>query len=763
MDRIVFRPGIGIYAEKPYVEPEEPINVNERSTVGGMVVGDGVVGTNYPVSSVGDMAVGEGVVGVEPPEERIDPVFIISDVDGSAIFNQVTARGTIYAEDGELGDLQVIGVLTVGNILPDPPVEGEVGASVIIDGNTGIIKSSNYDSENNIGWTINYDGTASFYDIYALGGTLGGLTVVDELVVGAQGANGLIRSFAEDSNENPLWIISQDGSAIFRNISALGGSLGDLGVDGLLTVGSQDNTTILINGNNGTISSSNYSSGNSGWQIESSGEAEFNEVTVRGTIYAEDGEFNGTIYATDGEFTGTIHADSGTLSGLNVNGILTVGDVNNSNITIDGSTNNASIYSSNYSDVNETGWKINYDGSAKFYSIEALGGTLGALNVIDELVVGAPGAQGTIQSYNYQDGAGLGWRIDSDGDAIFNNITARGAIKTAVFEYAEIQAVGGIFLFRPSSTIRSVEINGNNLKVTVEKPLLFKVNKWCKVSNYTADGEAENPDATSILVNNGLTHVYKIVDITNGVITLQSAAVMVTGQDAVTTIEKLVGGALVDMGLEDGTANYGIGINSSDNTVNLPARAISLFETNINPNNDVKVTYNYRGILGTLPAISSLNNNPIYHNYLEGTQGIFTDNMYIGDNDQYLAFYTDGQDQKHLTIKATSLAFEVTDPETGEPDWKDVADIEEGAAAVQVVVESNVGNMFLSSYTEATLTCHVYRGTDEITDQVTQFTWSKRDKNGTIDTSWIRPSQQSVDIDSEDIDAKAIFTCEVEF
>lgn len=763
MDKIVFRPGVGIYAEKPYVEPEDPINVNERSTVGSMVVGDGVVSTDFPISSVGDMVAGEGVVGIEPPEERIDPVFIISDVDGSAIFNQVTARGTIYAEDGELGDLQVIGVLTVGNILPDPPVEGEVGASVIIDGNTGIIKSSNYDSENNIGWTINYDGTASFYDIYALGGTLGGLTVVDELVVGAQGANGLIRSFAEDNSENPLWIISQDGSAIFRNISALGGSLGDLGVDGLLTVGSQDNTTILINGNNGTISSSNYSSGNSGWQIESSGEAEFNEVTVRGTIYAEDGEFNGTVYATDGEFTGTIYADSGTLSGLNVNGILTVGDVNNSNITIDGSTNNASIYSSNYSDVNETGWKINYDGSAKFYSIEALGGTLGALNVIDELVVGAQGAQGTIQSYNYQDGAGLGWRIDSDGDAIFNNITARGAIKTAVFEYAEIQAVGGVFLFRPSSTIRSVEIDGNNLKVTVEKPLLFKVNKWCKVSNYTADGEAENPDATSILVNNGLTHVYKIINITNGVITLQGAAVMVTGQDAVTTIEKLVGGALVDMGLENGTANYGIGINSSDNTVNLPARAISLFETNINPNSNVKVTYNYRGILGTLPAISSLNSNSIYHNYLEGTQGIFTDNMYIGDNDQYLAFYTDGQDNKHLTIKATSLAFEVIDPETGEPDWKDVADIEEGAAAVQVVVESNVGNMFLNSYTEATLTCHVYRGTDEITNQVTQFTWSKRDKNGTIDTSWIRPSQQSVDIDSEDIDAKAIFTCEVEF
>ena len=73
--------------------------------------------------------------------------------------------------------------------------------------------------------------------------------------------------------------------------------------------------------------------------------------------------------------------------------------------------------------------------------------------------------------------------INKDGDAYFNNITARGAIKTAVFEYAEIQAVGGIFIFRPSSTIKSARLGKvelgesiNNLivKVVYSYPLTYR-------------------------------------------------------------------------------------------------------------------------------------------------------------------------------------------------------------------------------------------------------------------------------------------------
>lgn len=45
------------------------------------------------------------------------------------------------------------------------------------------------------------------------------------------------------------------------------------------------------------IQSNNYVSGSRGWSIDKNGTSELNEVTVRGTIYANDGWFKGTVYA----------------------------------------------------------------------------------------------------------------------------------------------------------------------------------------------------------------------------------------------------------------------------------------------------------------------------------------------------------------------------------------------------------------------------------------------------------------------------------
>ncbi|HBI4576257.1 TPA: DUF1983 domain-containing protein [Salmonella enterica subsp. enterica serovar Infantis] len=58
------------------------------------------------------------------------------------------------------------------------------------------------------------------------------------------------------------------------------------------------------------INSTNWSSGNSGWMINKNGEAEFNQVVVRGGVYASYGQFTGTVYATDGRFTGAVEANS---------------------------------------------------------------------------------------------------------------------------------------------------------------------------------------------------------------------------------------------------------------------------------------------------------------------------------------------------------------------------------------------------------------------------------------------------------------------
>ena len=585
--------------------------------------------------------------------------------------------------------------------------------------------------------------------IYANAGEIGGMVVnndtltMDTIVL--EPGVGIYSTVT--SNENPMFSISDvDGSAIFRYVEALGGKLGNLSVIDTITVGDGSS--------NGVIQSYNYIQNFSGWKIDSTGYAEFSNARVRGHIEAETGDFTGWVAVGD----------------------RTQNALTNPWIVISGGVTNAASE--------------------------------------------AYGSKAIIKTSNYSDGASYGWMINSDGDAVFNNITARGAIKTAVFEYAEIQAVGGLFIFRPSSTIRGARISGNNLILKVEKPLLFckvsyilsedtQVNNsktyyrrtnysyevvnnptgnphdqnyyekttqfqsWCKISNYTTDGS--EPDVQNVLLTNGLTHVYQIsqvnletaeITLTNGIAFVN--AVRQQGQTDADVLAGLEGGALIDMGRSDGTSNYGIGVNSSDNTVNLPRRAISLFETVINENANPKVTYNYRGILGTLPELSVDKVSRTYSNYLAGTQGIYTDNMYIGDNHQYIAFFTDTSDpsnpKKRLKINAKEIIYGL-DENDNEITWDEHIDEQ---IPIRVEIISSAGELFVREDIRSTLICHVYKGTDEITNQVTRFTWSKYiiNSNGIKekDETWVRlPGGQQITIGPEDVASKAIFECEVEF
>ena len=462
--------------------------------------------------------------------------------------------------------------------------------------------------------------------------------------------------------------------------------------------------------------------------------------------------------------TGTINAQAGNFSGQ-----VAVGDSTNNYIIIDGNSDNPTISSSNYSESSNTGWIIN-----------------------------------------------------GDGDATFSNVSVRGAIKTAVFEYEEIQAVGGAFLFRPSSTIKTaryvastvpvVDEEGNpvidedglpmttdtyyhydentgdkvynDLLVTVEKPLMFRENNWVKISNYNSDEAVPEVELSSY----GLVHVYKVIDINTDEIpqdpiiiidedgqeqripvdpleptyelTLKGGCAILDGA----TIENVVGGALIDFGDELGEHNYGIGVNSSDNYVNLPPRAISLFETTIHPNDLTKVTYNMRGILGTLPVMTEGVDNTIYNPYMAGTQGIYTDNMYIGDENQFVAFYED-DNGKQLKIKANQIMFEVSDPQPGEDPYKDIAEIAEGADgedAIYIMIDSTGGNFFNRGQIQTSLIAHVYRGSEEITSQFNTFNWYRRLPNGQRDPSWVtQETSNQLDLNTADVDERAVFVCEV--
>lgn len=87
-----------------------------------------------------------------------------------------------------------------------------------------------------------------------------------------------------------------------------------------------------------------------------------------------------------------------------------------------------------------------------------------------------------------------------------------------------------------------------------------------------------------------------------------------------------------------------------------------------------------------------------------------------------------------------------------------------GQDAIKVEIDSNVGNIFKNSQITATLTCTVYKGTIDITNQVTKFTWKKINADGQEDKSWSRlGAGRTINITAADIRSKAIFICTVEF
>ncbi|HHD0742199.1 TPA: host specificity protein J [Citrobacter freundii] len=102
-------------------------------------------------------------------------------------------------------------------------------------------------------------------------------------------------------NANQFVVMSGSGSNVYSPFAIVNGQV--FISDAFIQDGSITNTKI---GN--YIRSNNYQAGLTGWNIDKTGQAEFNDVTVRGTVYATGGSFTGDIHAEDGEFSGTVSA-----------------------------------------------------------------------------------------------------------------------------------------------------------------------------------------------------------------------------------------------------------------------------------------------------------------------------------------------------------------------------------------------------------------------------------------------------------------------
>ena len=192
---------------------------------------------------------------------------------------------------------------------------------------------------------------------------------------------------------------------------------------------------------------------------------ELGNLTLKGTIYAENGYFKGEIEATSGTFNGDINANGGTIGGFTINKENLISA--DGTIELNGETGYITAETINLG----TGAKIteyielptyNENGeiisTAKIYNpnnnngkfIETEGILLtsnGILNIGDIIL---DGVNSKISGINFSITPDL---------AKFSNIDCSGVIRTAVFEKNKVQSVGGSMIFRPSYKIEGVDIN----------------------------------------------------------------------------------------------------------------------------------------------------------------------------------------------------------------------------------------------------------------------------------------------------------------
>ncbi|VFS55932.1 Domain of uncharacterised function (DUF1983) [Kluyvera cryocrescens] len=91
-------------------------------------------------------------------------------------------------------------------------------------------------------------------------------------------------------NANQFVLLSGEGDAQFSPFAVINGQT--FLSEAIIRDASITNTKI-----GQYIRSDNWAPGEAGWNIDKNGDAEFNNMTIRGTIYGTDGWFKGTVYA----------------------------------------------------------------------------------------------------------------------------------------------------------------------------------------------------------------------------------------------------------------------------------------------------------------------------------------------------------------------------------------------------------------------------------------------------------------------------------
>ena len=214
---------------------------------------------------------------------------------------------------------------------------------------------------------------------------------------------------------------------VTQNIKVTGEALINSAIIADLTLGDSTHQT------SGEIKSYNYSSGSAGFKIKADGTAEFNNVTVRGTVYASNGSFTGDITANSLTLGAGVQISAGKISGLA--DVATSGDFDDlDNVVVEAS---------------QLGSTVIQNGLIKTNLIDVV--NLLAQNIIlDE--------RGYIESNNYTENSSgfptAGFKIDAVNNVIkgcggiFNNVTVSGRIEASSGQFKGGLGEGssGVFL-----------------------------------------------------------------------------------------------------------------------------------------------------------------------------------------------------------------------------------------------------------------------------------------------------------------------------
>jgi len=231
---------------------------------------------------------------------------------GTAEFNDVVVRGTIYATVGEIGGWTITAAALSGG-----DVYINSNGRITMGTGNNIVKLSAEDATYRL-WVGHADGVSAPFSVTKAGaiaatsGIVGGWTLSATQLTGGEtylystgaircGTGNDIVQISSVASVYRLWVghltaasapfrVSKSGEVWATNghftgeIDANSGHLGSLDVDGVITVGTIT-PYIEIDGGNKRIQTSNFASGVSGFRIEDDGDAEFNNVDVRGALH----------------------------------------------------------------------------------------------------------------------------------------------------------------------------------------------------------------------------------------------------------------------------------------------------------------------------------------------------------------------------------------------------------------------------------------------------------------------------------------------